>query len=411
MKLESVKHFTVKFCSLLKIPIQIIENDRSVFNPDFFTLKYNVDLSEKYWEQLSLSDQNVTALLTPDLVLYGSIKISNTNYRLVIGPSRSITIDSDVVKKIISHHNLTLTSEEELIRYFRSINQTSIETFSSILVSLNAIINDEVIENSDLYNDIVPYDIHSEIYHEILERTEDTNTNTSNSTITEFDFERQTLYYVHHGLKAQLLSHMSRGYSGRRSRLAIEPLRQYKNRCISMTTLVSRAAIEGGLDSDTAYELFDVYIRRVEIADNIKTLNLIQKTMLFDYAERVENVKYGTIEDPTINRAIAYINETIHLKILAKDIADVLNLNTGYLSVKFKKVTGVSLPNFINNLKIIEAKRLLLFTDKTLAEITYNLSFSSQSYFQSLFKKITGVTPKEYVKNPNDGKYLMKDYS
>ena len=57
------------------------------FNPDFFTLKYNVDLSEKYWEQLSLSDQNVTALLTPDLVLYGSIKISNTNYRLVIGPS------------------------------------------------------------------------------------------------------------------------------------------------------------------------------------------------------------------------------------------------------------------------------------------------------------------------------------
>ena len=34
--------------------------------------------------------------------------------------------------------------------------------------------------------------------------------------------------------------------------------------------------------------------------------------MLFDYAERVENVKYGTIEDPTINRAIAYINETIH---------------------------------------------------------------------------------------------------
>ena len=178
-----------------------------------------------------------------------------------------------------------------------------------------------------------------------------------------------------------------------------------------MTTLVSRAAIEGGLDSDTAYELFDVYIRRVEIADNIKTLNLIQKTMLFDYAERVENVKYGTIEDPTINRAIAYINETIHLKILAKDIADVLNLNTGYLSVKFKKVTGVSLPNFINNLKIIEAKRLLLFTDKTLAEITYNLSFSSQSYFQSLFKKITGVTPKEYVKNPNDGKYLMKNYS
>lgn len=400
MKLTTIKHFTTKFCSLLKIPIQVIENESSVFNPGIFTLEYNVDLSRRYWKQLHDSEQHVNALLTPDLILYGGIKIHGTNYQVIFGPCRSIPVGSSSIKRIIRGQKLSVTSVEELSRFFRSINQTSIESFASILVGFNALINDEVIENSDLYNDSVPYDIHSDIYHEVLERTEHIDFE-HKSTITEYDFERQIMYFVRHGLKNQLFNHMKKGYTGRHSVLALEPLRQYKNRCISLTTLVSRAAMEGGLDSDTAYELFDVYIRRAETANNIKALNLIQKTMLYDFTSRVGDVNYGQIEDPTINRAIVYINENIHKKILAKDIAEILRINPGYLSVKFKKTTGVSLPNFINNLKIIEAKRLLLFTDKSLAEITYNLSFSSQSYFQNLFKKITGMTPKEYMRNPD----------
>lgn len=401
VKLDSIKHFTKKFSALLKIPIQIIENDNSVFNPDIFKLNYNVDLSKKYWDSLVDTNKNVNTLLTPNLILFGSIKIQKTNYHMILGPCRSISLSSDIINKIILIHSLSLTSESELSRYFRSINQTSIEGFASILVGLNGLINDEVIENHELYNESVPYDTYADIYHEVLDRTEQIEFE-NKSTITEYDFERQVLYFIRHGLKNQLFKHMSKGYTGRNSVLAPEPLRQYKNRCISLTTLVSRAAMEGGLDSDTAYELFDVYNRRIELASNIRALNLVQKIMLYDFAGRVENLHYKQVEDPTINRAIVYINENIHKKILAKDIAKILKINPGYLSVKFKKTTGVSLPNFINSLKIIEAKRLLLFTDKSLAEITYTLSFSSQSYFQNLFKKITGMTPKEYMKNPDE---------
>ena len=333
--------------------------------------------------------------------MFGSIKVSGTNYSVIIGPGISVPIDNRLANKIINEYNLNLAYEEEVSRYFKSISKVSIETFASILVSINAMINDEIIQNNELYNYSVPYDIHSDIYHETLERTEMLDYE-SVSTLPEYDYERQAMFYIRHGLKTKLFEHLSKGYRGRNSLLASEPLRQYKNRCISMTTLVSRAAMEGGLDSDTAYELFDIYIRRVEMAKNILALNLIQKTMLYDFCNRVHNSNYGEIEDPTINRAIIYINENIHKKILAQDIADILKINPGYLSVKFKKTTGISIPNFINNLKIIEAKRLLLFTDKSLAEITYALSFSSQSYFQNLFKKITGITPKEYTKNPND---------
>ena len=55
---------------------------------------------------------------------------------------------------------------------------------------------------------------------------------------------------------------------------------------------------------------------------------------------------------------------------------------------------GIS--QYINRQKIIEAKRFLRFTDKSLAEISGYFDFSSQSYFQKLFKEQTGMTPSEY---------------
>lgn len=51
---------------------------------------------------------------------------------------------------------------------------------------------------------------------------------------------------------------------------------------------------------------------------------------------------------------------------------------------------------YATGLKIKEAQRLLLTTAKPLSEIAQYLGFSSQSYFQNVFKRCTGVTPGEY---------------
>lgn len=53
------------------------------------------------------------------------------------------------------------------------------------------------------------------------------------------------------------------------------------------------------------------------------------------------------------------------------------------------EVTGVTLTRYIMTEKVTEAKRLLLFTDKNLSDISMYLSFSSQSHFQTTLKKIT----------------------
>lgn len=67
-----------------------------------------------------------------------------------------------------------------------------------------------------------------------------------------------------------------------------------------------------------------------------------------------------------------------------------------YLCDRFKLETGMTIGHFITNTKITEAKRMLTVTTLNAAQISDYLSFSSQSYFQNVFKKIVGCTPKQF---------------
>ena len=67
-----------------------------------------------------------------------------------------------------------------------------------------------------------------------------------------------------------------------------------------------------------------------------------------------------------------------------------------HLAAKFKKETGMTLTDFILKEKIEEAKRLLRYSDRSLALIAEYLGFSSQSHFSKTFKKYVNTTPKEY---------------
>jgi YesN/AraC family two-component response regulator len=132
------------------------------------------------------------------------------------------------------------------------------------------------------------------------------------------------------------------------------------------------------------------------MCEKIEDMNIVMHSMLDDFCDRVQSTLSTNSDNPTIQRALHYINDNIHKKIKVEDIAKKLHINPSYLSSKFKKNTGISLPSYINAQKINEAKHLLAFSDKPIIEISNYLSFSSQSYFQNQFKKITGMTPIEY---------------
>ena len=72
------------------------------------------------------------------------------------------------------------------------------------------------------------------------------------------------------------------------------------------------------------------------------------------------------------------------------------HLERSTLSKKFKREMGFNISSYIMRRKLEEAKSMLNYSDKTVSEISEYLCFSSQSYFQNVFKRKYGMTPKEF---------------
>ena len=91
------------------------------------------------------------------------------------------------------------------------------------------------------------------------------------------------------------------------------------------------------------------------------------------------------------------INEEIDLKAMAGKY----NVSYSFFRKMFKKYTGVSPGQYHLQLRITRAKELLISTDKSIKEISYELGFQSIFYFSNLFKKKEGVTP-TFFRNKNN---------
>ena len=80
----------------------------------------------------------------------------------------------------------------------------------------------------------------------------------------------------------------------------------------------------------------------------------------------------------------------------ACDLAKTLKYDPDYLTRIFKKHTGKTVSQYINGVRLQEAKNLLSNTDRSIAEIAYASGFADEKYFMRLFKRIESVTPTQY---------------
>ncbi|MFK7772037.1 MAG: helix-turn-helix domain-containing protein [Saprospiraceae bacterium] len=79
-----------------------------------------------------------------------------------------------------------------------------------------------------------------------------------------------------------------------------------------------------------------------------------------------------------------------------KHLATELNMSSNYMSDLLKKETGLSALEHIHKAIAKEAKRKLLLPDNSISSVAYELGFEYPQYFTRLFKKETGMTPKEF---------------
>ncbi|MCM1241623.1 MAG: helix-turn-helix domain-containing protein [Roseburia sp.] len=211
-----------------------------------------------------------------------------------------------------------------------------------------------------------------------------------------YHFERLLMHQVQCGNTEKLKELLQDSSTLSAGSMANNALRQEKNIFISTIALIMRSAVAGGMDAEQAYHLADVYIRECENSSDISYISNLGYSMCIDFSERVAQSKIPQGMSPEIFECIQFITQHINEVIRVKDVADHIGKSRSYLSGRFKKELGFDISDFIMQCRLEEAKSLLRYSDKTLSEISNYLCFSSQSYFQNVFKKKYCLTPKQY---------------
>ncbi len=150
---------------------------------------------------------------------------------------------------------------------------------------------------------------------------------------------------------------------------------------------------------EDALRLSDSYIQKCERLTSVAQLQNLQYHMTLNFTEQVEQARYFHSQSDLVADATSYIRHHLSESIRTEDIAKALFISRSHLSTTFKEDSGMNLSDYIHFIKISEAKHLLTHSDKSLLSISIYLGYSSQSHFCRIFKKYTGVSPKDYRLN------------
>lgn len=122
---------------------------------------------------------------------------------------------------------------------------------------------------------------------------------------------------------------------------------------------------------------------------------------LFRELER-QQPSFTVSHQKIVEQAICYMQENYKTHINLDDIVSGIFLSKDYFRQIFKKITGLSITSYIQELRIREACRLLETTDDSSAEIARESGFNDIKFFYQTFKKTMGMTPAKYRKTHQD---------
>ncbi|MBP5217186.1 MAG: helix-turn-helix domain-containing protein, partial [Bacilli bacterium] len=326
---------------------------------------------------------------------YGIINLQD--YKVVVGPTRQLPISDQELKTISFSLGIPMSSTDDFLQQMKTLASLPLMSLLQILCMVNFSFTKEK-------KTLESIAIHEEKQNSIRDEMEKTDTERVIQEHPDYgagpynalDIENRLLDMVMRGDVAALSGFFANAPAVRSGTVAQEQSRQSKNIFIVTATLVSRAAIRGGMDVTTALGLSDQYIQRCELADSPDAITELNYRMLMDYAERVAKLRLGQNPSVLVTKVSNYIQQHLSEPIKTEDIAKALYVGRSRLSTNFKKETGMNLSDYIVQIKIDEAKRLLRYSNKNFASIALFLGFSSQSHFSKVFKENTDSTPLEY---------------
>lgn len=104
-----------------------------------------------------------------------------------------------------------------------------------------------------------------------------------------------------------------------------------------------------------------------------------------------------------IQRAVDYIEQNYAKDLNMAVVSNYISMNYSLFSYSFKQYTGSNFVNYLKDIRMREAKRLLAETDMRIIEISQEVGYDNEKHFMKIFKASCGVSPSEYRKNMREG--------
>lgn len=167
-----------------------------------------------------------------------------------------------------------------------------------------------------------------------------------------------------------------------------------KSRLIALTAVLARAAIAAGADLEVIFGLENSYLDQIQDVNDLMELSRLLVPVLERFIActfELSNVKNRDL----LYRAVSYIRQNYQGDITLQDVAAEVGLNPTYFSKLFGDELGISFTDYLNRVRI-EAAKLLMPEDLSLAEISQRVGFNDQSYFSKVFRKLEGQPPRKW---------------
>lgn len=393
MQGTDLKYLCTVIGNLSGIPIRVYDSGEQIF---FHSLApFPKDPMRTCEKELMEISSHIGYFITEAFSYYGLVNSGHT--KIIFGPSRQIPFSEQELRMQAFLADVPQPDMDAFIAGMKNIIPMPLESVLQMLCTINFVLNGEKLELKDIaIHDGEQEQLKAFLHQKHAERPLLTAMADEVQFHNTYEVEQAMLGIVRRGDTSALRKWLASVPAVRGGVLAADQLRQIKNTFVVTTTLVSRAAIRGGLDSNDALSLSDSYIQRCELLDSPDRITNLQYHMVLEYTEQVERVRLGKRPSKLATAVANYVQHHMSEAITAENIAKELYMSRPHLSSKFKEETGMTLTDFILKEKAEEAKRLLRYTDKTAAAIGVYLGFSSQGHFTRVFNKYAGITPREY---------------
>lgn len=169
-----------------------------------------------------------------------------------------------------------------------------------------------------------------------------------------------------------------------------------KRYLVQYVSIISKKLMENGISMEDIIGSEIEYVTRLETYQTLEDVSVELNRLVNTVCDHIMNLKKQN-EKNNIDIVARYINENYMKDISLNDISKLVYMSPSYISTLIKEHLGETFVERITRLRVEQAKVLLLSGDDKVYEVADKVGYNDRRYFSDIFKKYTGLTPKEYI--------------